>query len=205
MQLGQYIQDRRNNMGMSLSALSRELGGSPGASFISKIENGLADISSSVAVRMADALAMPRPVMLNATGYATPEQQDEAMAQLADLVGSPAPQMVSLPVIDPEHPDETLNLRYRQRLLRRKEDVFLIDLDGSDNEPYVGEVMATRERKPKEGTPVIAVVNNVAGAWEWHTSRPTGDFLSRPHDKAAKFRVLGVILRVVSELNLDNE
>jgi len=53
--LGQLIQNRRETMGMSLSVLSREMGGSPGASFLSKVESARADVSANVAVRLANA------------------------------------------------------------------------------------------------------------------------------------------------------
>lgn len=204
MQLGQLVRDRRENMGMSLSVLSREMGGSPGASFLSKVESATADVSASVAVRYADALKIPRTVMLNAAGYATTDQVDSALGQLTSLVGAPAPVMVPLRVVD-ETGVETNEVR--SRLLRRKEDAFVIDLSGRDNEPYVGEALVSRERKPKEGTAVIAVVGGKATAWTWHTGRPTGDFLSRADGtKVSKnFRVLGVIVRVVSELDLDQD
>ena len=205
MQLGQYLRDRRENMGMSLSVLSREMGGSPGGSFLSKVESARADISPAVAHRYADALNLPKEVVLNAAGYATPEQVDSAHTKLADLVGTPAPTMVTLPVVDPANPDGP-QVRMRQRLMRRREDSFLIDLAGNENEPYVGEALVSRERKPREGQAVVAVVDGKAGAWVWHTSRPTGDFLSRENgEKAVKFRILGVILRVVSEISLDDE
>lgn len=205
MQLGQYIRDRRENMGMSLSVLSRQMGGSPGGSFLSKVESARADVSPAVAVRLADALNLPSEVLLNAAGYATENQVDGAMGKLADLVGAPAPVMVPLQVIDAASPDGP-HVLMRARLMRRREDAFLIDLTGDENEPYVGEALVSRERKPKEGQAVIAVVGGRAGAWTWHTSRPTGDFLSRENgDKAAKFRLLGVILRVQAEINLDED
>jgi transcriptional regulator with XRE-family HTH domain len=205
MQLGQYIQDRRQNMGMSLSVLSREMGGSPGGSFLSKVEAAHADVSPAVAVRLASALSLPPEILLNAAGYATTDQVDGALNRLADLVGTPAPVMVPMPMIDPLNPDEP-SPRMRAKLLRRKEDAFLIELEGMENEPYVGLAVVSRERKPNEGKAVIAVVDGRAGAWVWHTSRPTGDFLSRENgDKAAaNFRVLGVILRVESEIDLDD-
>lgn len=206
MQLGTLIRDRRENMGMSLSVLAREMGGSPGGSFLSRIESARADVSPAVAHRLADALRLPTEVVLNAAGYATTTQLDEALGKLSDLVGTPPPIMVPLQVIDPGNPDGGSSLM-RARLLKRKEDAFLIDLAGTDNEPYVGEALVSRERKPKEGQAVVAVVDGKAGAWTWHTSRPTGDYLARENgEKAASgFRVLGVIIRVVSEISLDNE
>lgn len=201
--LGQLIQERRENMGMSLSVLSREMGGSPGASFLSRVEAARADVSATVALRLADALSLPRPVILNAAGYATPDQADGALEQLNDLVGAPAPVMVNLPVLDADNPT-TVPSSTRARMLRRREDAFLVDLVGRENEPYVGEALVSTERKPRENAAVVAVVGGKAGAWTWHTSRPTGDFLSRGDEKVAKgFRVLGVIVRVMSELNLD--
>ena len=206
MQLGQFVRDRRESMGMSLSNFSREMGGSPGGSFLSRIEAARADVSPAVAIRMADALRLPRPVMLNAAGYATVDQVDGALSKLADLVGTPPPVMVPLDVIDPNDPDGSRVL-VRARLLKKKEDAFLIELAGPENEPYVGEALVSRERKPKEGKAVVAVVDGKAGAWTWHTSRPTGDYLARENgEKAASgFRVLGIIMRVVSELPLDDE
>ena len=206
MQLGQLVRDRRENMGMSLSVLSREMGGSPGASFLSKVEAAHADVSASVAVKLADALSLPRSTMLNATGYATTDQVEGAMGDLTNLVGSPAPAMIAAEVIDADNPNSPTGL-VRQRLMRRKEDAFVIDLSGPENEPYVGEALVSRERKPREGMAVVAVVGGKAGAWTWHTSRPTGDYLSRPSSKkvGGGFTVLGVIVRVMSELDLDAE
>jgi transcriptional regulator with XRE-family HTH domain len=208
MQLAQLIRDRRQNMGMSLQNLSSEMGGSPGASFISRIESGEVEPSSTVAVRLAEALALPREIALNASGFATPIQAEAALARLADIIGSPAPVMANLPVLDPADPDAPVNLLpHRKRLLRRQEDAFLVDLSGAENEPFVGEVMASRARRAKADQHVVAVAGGKVGAWTLRTSRPTGDYLERANGEriAAGYRILGVIIRVVTELDLDGE
>jgi hypothetical protein len=114
--------------------------------------------------------------------------------------------MVPLHVIDPKNPDGE-SLTVRSRLMRRREDAFLIELSGNENEPYVGMAIVSRERKPTEGQAVIAVVDGKAGAWVWHTSRPTGDYLTRDNgEKIGKgFRILGRILRVEQEIDMDDD
>lgn len=200
-EFGRLIEARRGHMEMSLSQLSREMGGSPGPSFLSRVEGGEVQPTARVAVRLADALRLPRDIVLNACGFATPAQAQAAKAELSDLAGAPSPVTVSVPVMDLSDPDLPADmLPRRQRVLQRTEDVFIVDLDAPGDRPYVGEVIASRARKPKEGTPVVALVHGRVGAWEWHSSRPTGDWLvNGTGEKASRdFRVLGVILRVTS-------
>lgn len=193
---------------MSLTQLSREMGGSPGASFLSRVESGEVSPSPRVAVRLADALGFPRDLVLNASGFATPAQVNEATEKLAELVGAPTQIVASVPVLDPADPDAPLDfLARRQRMVKKAEDVFLVDLAGPANAPYDGEVMASRTRKPKEGAGVVAVVGGQVGAWTWHTGRPTGDWLENGRgEKVAKgFRILGVIIRVTTATEFDTD
>ena len=97
-QLGLVLKARRNNMELSLSALSREMGGSPGESFVSRIESGSVTPSALTARRMAEALQLPADVVLPAAGHATEDQMKKAYEQLRQLVGAPAPVVQSLPV-----------------------------------------------------------------------------------------------------------
>lgn len=204
--LGEIIQTRRQNMGMSLSTLSRQMGGSPGASFLSRIETAQTEPSAQVAIRLADALNVPRDVMLNAAGFATPTQNEEAMRRLGDLIGTPAPIIASLPVRDPEHPNQDpAMLPRRQRMLRAHEDAFLIDFVDPANAPFLGEVLVATERKPQDGQGVVAELEGRLSAWTYRSSKTKGAWLENAAGQkiSRNYVVRGVILRVVSELNLE--
>lgn len=70
MRSGTILRERRESMGLSLTALTNLMNGSPGASFISKMETGERTPTRNLAVRLADALVLPRAMLLNAAGYA---------------------------------------------------------------------------------------------------------------------------------------
>ena len=57
--VGQLIQQRREAMNLSQAALSREMGGYPSASLMSRIESGDVELTPSSAVKYADALRLP--------------------------------------------------------------------------------------------------------------------------------------------------
>lgn len=203
MDAGELIRARRENKGLSLFALSTMMSGSPTATFIAKIERGEVTPTAATAAKLAESLDVPRDILLNATGHATPQQTATALTALASAVGEPTPIAKQIPVLDANVPSaEPERLATRLRVLRQPEDVFLIDLTGRGNEPYTGEVLASRDRKPKEGQGVIAEVGGVLSAWTWHSIPRTGDFIENgAGDKRTKgFSLFGVIIgRTVHE------
>lgn len=203
--VGQLIQQRREAMNLSQAALSREMGGYPSASLMSRIESGDVELTPSSAVKYADALRLPRALFLNAAGFATTDQQAEAMSGIQQMLGHDVPVVVNVPVVDATFPDLMLAARTtRLRELRKAEDVFIVDLTGPENAPFVGEVLASRARKPKDGQGVVAEVSGKLGAWTFHTSRTEGDWLvSGTGEKVTRYRMWGVILRYVPVVELE--
>jgi len=201
-QLGLVLKARRNNMELSLSALSREMGGSPGESFVSRIESGSVTPSALTARRMAEALQLPADVVLPAAGHATEDQMKKAYEQLRQLVGAPAPVVQSLPV----RTVEGGTAGTRQRLMRKKEAAFIIDLTGAPNEPYVGEAIVATERTPVSEQGVVVNVEGKLSAWTFY-DEAGGVFLEngRKERRTKGFTVLGVILRVATERELVEE
>ena len=193
---GQIVQGRRSAMDMSLNALSGRMGGSPGPSFLSKIESGSVSPTREVALRIADALDLPRDVVLNATGHASETQEVSALDALQQALYEQPPVMVSIPVWD----NRGATGGKRPRMMRSKEDVRIIDLSSSENMPYVGEVMYSLERKPTDGVGVIAVVGGARSAWTFH-----GKYLTNgAGEKLDKDYVIeGVIIRVTSEVSFE--
>jgi transcriptional regulator with XRE-family HTH domain len=195
--IGQLIQQRREAMGLSQASLSREMGGYPSASLMSRIESGDVELTPSSAAKYAQALRLPHDLFMNAAGLATPGQNRGALEGIEKMLGQDVPVFVSLPVLDADFPDLMLPRMHRTKEMRRAEDAFIVDLIGKQHAPYEGEVMALRDRKPKEGNGVVAEVSGKLGAWTFHTSRPTGDWLeSGTQEKVTKFKVWGVIARV---------
>lgn len=54
--IGQLIKQRREAMGLTQAALSREMGGYPSPSLMSRIEDGSVDLTPNSAAKYADAL-----------------------------------------------------------------------------------------------------------------------------------------------------
>lgn len=177
-------------MGLSQAALSREMGGYPSPSLMSRIESGDVDLTPTSAAKYADALRLDKDTFLNAAGFATPAQLSEGLDMIARTLGKDVPVMVAVPVLDALHPDAVYGVT-RTRELKKPEDVFIVDLTDKDSTPYLGEVLASRARKPKDGQGVIAEVSGRLGAWTFH-----GDHLeSASGEKVKRFKVLGVIVR----------
>lgn len=203
--IGQLIQQRREAMGLTQAALSREMGGYPSASLMSRIEDGTVALTPSSAAKYADVLRLDKDVFHNAAGFATPEQHTSAIARLEQSLGEDVPIMVSIPVINPDYPDLMAPNPHRTRELRKAEDVFLVDLMGKQHAPYLGEVLVARSRKPKDGQGVVAEVGGKLGAWTWHTARTTGDWIENgAGEKVTKFRLWGVILRYVTAFEMES-
>lgn len=202
--IGQLIQQRREAMGLSQAALSREMDGYPSASLMSRIESGEVELTAKSAIKYADALRLPKDAVLNAAGIATADQTQAGLEALVRMVGEDVPVMLALPVVDRDHPDLMLPVARRMRELKKPEDLFLVDLVDRADKPYVGEVMASRERKPKEGQGVVAEVSGRLGAWTYHSSRSIGEWLENgAGEKVTKFRLWGVILRYVTAFELE--
>lgn len=204
MRFGQAVQARRQAMEMSLNVLSREMGGSPGPSFLSKLESGQVEASPRVAARLAASLNLPIETLLNAAGHASETQRAKAITALREMVGAPAPVVLTIPVMEANNPEAIGSGGRRQRLVRQRDDYFLVDLSGAENEPFVGEVLASTTRDPEEGIGVIVDINGRASAWTYHDpGRPVGPYIDNAAgEKRSKgYEILGVIVRVVSELN----
>lgn len=199
--LGKLIYQRRQALSMSVYDLSGEMAGTPTPSFISRIELGKATPNPKLAARMSDALQLPREVFLNACGHASDRQRNAALDELRELVTDTVPQVVAVPVMDLTGLIDADGLR-RQRMLKVKEDVFAIDLTGRANNPFVGEVIASRDRKPEDGQGVVAIVDAEVGAWTYRRlTKPSTTFIENgAGDKRTKgYEILGVIIRVAVE------
>lgn len=204
MQFGQAVQARRQSMEMSLNVLSREMGGSPGPSFLSKLETGQVEASPRVAARLASSLNLPLETILNAAGYATETQRSKAITELRQMVGAPAPVVMTIPVMEVNNPSAIGSGGRRQRLVRQRDDYFLVDLNGVENAPYQGEVLASLTRQPEEGMGVVVDIADHASAWTYHDpGLPVGPYIENAQGerRSKGYRILGSIIRVVSELN----
>lgn len=199
-EVGLLLQSRRQAMGMSLNDLTRRMGGSPGASFLSKIETGKVSPSRSVAERLAKALNAPEAVVLRLAGYADDNEQRQAVEEFRALLYERPPVMTHVPVLSltGETTKDT-----RPRVLLREEEVRIVDLAGPANEPFTGEVLISLDRKPQEGNGVVVLTDGYLAAFTWHNG-PKGAWLEdgRGQPRGGKFRVVGVIIRVSKEVDL---
>ena len=149
--IGQLIKQRREAMGLTQAALSREMGGYPSPSLMSRIEDGSVDLTPNSAAKYADALRLDRDTFFNASGFATPAQLSAAVTTLERSLGQDIPVLLALPVVDPDYPDLLTSTTVRTRELKKAEDVFIVDLTGRQHAPYPGEVLASRARKAQGG------------------------------------------------------
>ena len=195
--VGQLIQQRREAMGLSQAALSREMGGYPSPSLMSRIESGDGDLTPASASKYAEALRLPRDAFMNAAGFATPGQFEDGLTNLTRMLGKDVPVMVSVPVFEADHPSASYGVS-RTRELKKPEDVFIVDLTHPDNAPYLGEVLASRARKPVAGQGVIAEVSGKLGAWTYQTTH----LENASGEKVTRFKVWGVILRYTTAHDL---
>lgn len=186
-------------MDLTLARLSALMGGSPGESFISKIETGHFVPTPALSVKLADALRLPPDVLLNAAGHATEEQQRIAEEKLRAEIFETPPVSVFLSIVSADNPDRSTSLR-RAVLLRKKEDAFITDLIDPANDPYVGECIVARGRTPSEGQGVVVRIGDTLSGWTWHSLPRGGEFLE--NGRGAKvtddFSILGVIIRVTT-------
>ena len=194
--LGQTVRERRGAMGLSLEALSRELGGSPGQTFLSKIERGAIGVSPNLATRLAKALRVPEPVVLNSAGHATDDQVEAGLRRFKEITAEPAPIAVTLPVLDAGG----RTVASRSRLMAAKEDAFLIDLSGIPNEPFVGEALVLTGRPAEDGIGVVVEIDGGLSAWTYHVAGSTRWIENMRGEKRAKgYTIRGIIARVASE------
>ncbi|MEJ7696466.1 MAG: helix-turn-helix domain-containing protein [Candidatus Limnocylindrales bacterium] len=84
LELGALIRMRRQANGFDLDDLSRAVGGTPGAAFLGRLEEGSLGPTSSLVLRLAAVLDLPPDLLLNAAGYATETQRLDAIATLAN-------------------------------------------------------------------------------------------------------------------------
>lgn len=81
-ELGAIVRERREARGWTVDDLCRVIGGTPGAAFLARLEEGLMGPSSSLVLKLAAALGMPADLMLNAAGFATEGQRAKAITAL---------------------------------------------------------------------------------------------------------------------------
>ncbi len=193
--VGVLIAQRREAMGLSQSGLSRLMGGSPGAPFVSRIEQGKVMPTPQMAARLARALHFPADMLINLAGHTTVEQRLDVWKRAEPILKRSVPVAVEAKIIDIETLEST-QFGVVTVPLERDEDIFAVYLDGRANEPYVGEVIASRSRRPAEDGGVVAEVEGRLGAWTWHTGQPTGDYLVNGAGfRVSKFQVWGVIIQ----------
>lgn len=79
---GAIIRHYREARGMDADALCAAIGGTPGPGFLTSLESGSVGPSSSLVLKLAEALGLPADLMLNAAGFATRTQRRLAIASL---------------------------------------------------------------------------------------------------------------------------
>lgn len=198
--IGEVIRARRDAMGLSLVQMSMQAGGSPAPSFINKMETDSAQPGSETARRLASVLRLPEDLMLNGFGLATPEQRDAAVEKLESMIGLDIQRAVQVPVLDPQALDKPESrLPTRAIYLRRDERAFII-------ENAFGEIVASRDREPRDGQAVIARVGNTA---VYGTYRSAGRrkhwLITEDGTEIETPDVMGVVLRRTMELDQDDE
>lgn len=200
--LGAIIRQRRQAMDMSQSALSGAMGGSPGPSFLTRIEQGSIEPTRSLALRLADALTLPRDVVLNAAGHATEDQSLNALERLQQLLGEKAPVMMTIQVWSADEPRATTGA-VRQKLVRAKAPYRIVDLVGARNVPFEGEVLYDTSRRAADGNGVVAEVDGHLSAWTYRsTGRKVWIENGAGDRRGAGYTIHGVIVRVTTETEL---
>lgn len=89
-EFGGIVRARREGNGLDLAQLCEAIGGTPGAAFLARMEEGAVGPTSSLVVKLAVALELPADKMLNAAGFATNRQRIEALASLGREAQTPA-------------------------------------------------------------------------------------------------------------------
>jgi len=79
---GAIVRQYRESRGLDIDALCAAIGGTPGPGFLTSLEAGAVGPSSSLVLKLAEALRLPADLMLNAAGFATQTQRRLALASL---------------------------------------------------------------------------------------------------------------------------
>lgn len=192
-EFGRLVSRRRTDMQMSLAVLSTRLGGSPGPSFISKVESGKMLPSAELARRLAVALSLPDDILLNAAGYSTREQQEKALLALREAMGADAPVLVHIPVIDGLGPTGSS----RAKMLKKEEDAVIADVGPETDSIMWGEVIASREREPAEDQGMLVIQGSGVRVLRHRQGQyldPRGNPVD-PHDMI----LVGPVIRIIRE------
>ncbi len=199
-EIGQVFLARRQEMELSLSALSKMIGGSPNESFIAKIERGDVTPSLSTAERLAKGLNLPRDIVINAAGHATDDQVISAASKLIDLVGSPHPVLRSVILRSAEVKRGAIGRR--QIMLHPAAEAFVINFEDTLNEPYCGEAVVITNRVPANKQPVAVEIDGLISAWTYNAEAEP--WIENAYERRATgFTVLGVIIQVTRMTKFD--
>lgn len=202
---GAIVADRREKMGLSLWGLSGQMGGTPGPSFLSRLERGEVDATQAMTKRLARILNLPMDASLNAAGFASEAQMEEGLEELRKALGDAAPVLRQLKVYDPEHPKATTG-EMRQRLLRARGEFRIVDLADRASQPWVGEVIFDPTRRPRPGIGVVAEVEGRLGAWTYQkVNKREWIENSLGEKRGAGYDIRGVIVRVTTVLDQPDE
>lgn len=193
--LGQLMFTRRRNLGLSLRAMSDDMGGSPSESYLWRVENGMAGMSATLAVRLAKTLRLPEEAILNAAGHVNSKQQRDALNRLLELIGEPAPIEVALPVYDPDLGETRERSTH---VLKNREAGFVVRLTGQRESMFDGECVVLTGRQPTIGQGVIIRHNDRLSAAIF-----AGDHVMRGDERIDAPEILGVIVRVVTSHNFE--
>lgn len=80
---GAIVRQHRESRGFDIDGLCAAIGGTPGTGFLTSLEAGSVGPSSSLVLKLAEALGLPADLMLNAAGFATHAQRNLALETLA--------------------------------------------------------------------------------------------------------------------------
>jgi transcriptional regulator with XRE-family HTH domain len=79
---GSIVRQHRLARGLDIEQLCSAIGGTPGPGFLKSLEDASIGPSSSLVLKLAEALELPADLMLNAAGFATQAQRSLALAAL---------------------------------------------------------------------------------------------------------------------------
>jgi hypothetical protein len=82
---GAIVRQHREARGLDIDGLCAAIGGTPGPGFLTSLEAGAVGPSSSLVLKLANALGLPADLMLNAAGFATQTQRAVALATLPEV------------------------------------------------------------------------------------------------------------------------
>ena len=86
---GAILRQYRQARGFGIEDLCAAIGGTPGPGFLKSLEDGVVGPSSSLVLKLAEALGLPADLMLNAAGFATHTQRSLALAALPSVNVAP--------------------------------------------------------------------------------------------------------------------